>query len=93
MDSERVKATRIRRGLSGMVAMLAMLLSAAPADAQRVRLEIRPQVGDTIHMQLDQEIEVSGTSPEAAAGAPRAMTGSAHWIRGRITRNLPSSVV
>ncbi|MEX1185792.1 MAG: hypothetical protein WEA80_04325 [Gemmatimonadaceae bacterium] len=79
-----MRALRIRCGIGGAAAMLVLLLCAAPAHAQRVRLEIRPQVGDTIHMQLDQEIEVSGTSPEAA-GAPQSMTGSAH-VR---TRAIP----
>lgn len=84
MGSERVRASRIRGLLGGAVAMLAVLLCAAPAHAQRVRLEIRPQVGDTIHMQLDQQIEVTGTSPDAP-GAPKSMTGSIH-VR---TRAIP----
>lgn len=68
----------------GVLAVVAGALLAVPASAQRVRLEIRPQVGDTIHMRLDQEIEVSGTSPDVA-GAPKSMTGSTH-VR---TRAIP----
>ena len=71
-------------GSCGFVALLA-LLAAAPASAQRVRLEIRPQVGDTIHMQLDQEIEMSGTSPDAVGAPPKSMIGSTH-VR---TRAIP----
>lgn len=84
MDFERVRESGFRRGVAGAWAMLAVVLWAAPAQAQRVRLEIRPHVGDTIHMHLDQEIEVSGTSPDATE-APRAMTGSTH-VR---TRAIP----
>lgn len=60
------------------------LLLAADASAQRVRLEIRPQVGDTIYMRLDQEIEVTGSNV-GAAGAPKSMTGAVH-VR---TRAIP----
>lgn len=66
------------------VAVVLSVALARPAHAQRVRLEIRPQVGDTIHMRLDQEIEVSG-STLAAAGGPKSMTGSIH-VR---TRAIP----
>lgn len=77
-------SSRIARGVAGIFAALGLLLLAQPASAQRVRLEIRPQVGDTIHMRLDQEIEVSSPSAEAAGG-PKAMTGSIH-VR---TRAIP----
>lgn len=69
---------------AAVAAVLGAAFVARPAHAQRVRLEIRPQVGDTIHMRLDQEIEVSGTSL-AAAGGPKSMTGSIH-VR---TRAIP----
>lgn len=71
-----------------MVAVLCALGATAlavPAHAQRVRLEIRPQLGDTIHMRLDQEIEVSASSPDGSAAVPKAMTGSTH-VR---TRAIP----
>ena len=69
---------------SALVTVLASLCFATGAAAQRVRLEIRPHVGDTIHMRLDQEIEVSGTAPDVP-GAPKSMTGSIH-VR---TRAIP----
>lgn len=37
--------------------------SAAPARAQRVLLQIRPHAGDTLHMRLDQEVDMTRTSP------------------------------
>jgi hypothetical protein len=69
------------RTFSGAIVVAACVLLAAPASAQRVRLEIRPQVGDTLHMRLDQEIEVSSPT----ADTQRAMTGSIH-VR---TRAIP----
>lgn len=75
---------RAARRAAALAAVLGATSFAAPAHAQRVRLEIRPQVGDTIYMRLDQEIEVSGTSL-ADAGAPKSMTGSIH-VR---TRAIP----
>lgn len=73
-----------RAGVTRVAISIAMgLLLAAPASAQRVRLEIRPHVGDTIHMRLDQEIEVTGSNP--GAGAPKSMTGAVH-VR---TRAIP----
>lgn len=74
----------VRAAAAAAAAVLGAALVATPAQAQRVRLEIRPQVGDTIHMRLDQEIEVSGSNP-AAAGGPKSMTGSIH-VR---TRAIP----
>lgn len=85
MGSELVTPpTGSRYAVCGAAALAVMLL-AAPAHGQRVRLEIRPQVGDTIHMRLDQEIEMSGTSPGSADAAPKSMTGSMH-VR---TRAIP----
>jgi hypothetical protein len=54
----RGRATR--RG----AAILLVLLGAAgpPAAAQSVTLEIRPRVGDTLRMRLDQRVEMTGTA-------------------------------
>ena len=66
-------------------AFVLALFVAQPAQGQRVRLEIRPQVGDTIQMQLDQEIEMTGTSPDGTGMTARPMTGT---MRVR-TRAIP----
>lgn len=47
----------------------ATLLSAGPADAQRIVLELKPRVGDTLRMRLDQTTEMSG----GRRGAPPKM--------------------
>ncbi len=85
MDSERISPARIRSVLAAVGVGLAGVLWPDAAHAQRVRLEIRPRIGDTIQMRLDQEIEMSGTSPDAAGGPPRSMTGTMH-VR---TRAIP----
>lgn len=84
MASSSVRRACLTRATRVAVPIAMGLLFAAPASAQRVRLEIRPQVGDTIHMRLDQEIEVTGSSP-GVAGAPKSMTGAVH-VR---TRAIP----
>ena len=39
------------------------LAAAAPAaGAQAVLLQVKPRLGDTLRMQLDQKVEMSGTS-------------------------------
>ena len=64
---------RARRALAGRVVLAACCL-AAPAllDAQGVRIELRPRVGDTLRMRLDQKVEMTGTT--RLAGADSTMT-------------------
>ncbi|HYC52033.1 MAG TPA: hypothetical protein VEB19_13045 [Gemmatimonadaceae bacterium] len=57
---------RVLQVLLGVVVMGA----AEPADAQRVVLELRPRVGDTLRMRLDQTTEMSG----GRRGAPPKMS-------------------
>lgn len=83
MGFESMTVALIRRSWPIAVAF-ASVLCADVGHAQRVRLEIRPRIGDTIQMQMDQEIEMSG--PHAAgAGRPRSMTGTM-YVR---TRAIP----
>lgn len=74
-----------RRLCLTMVAVAALGFT-QPLQAQRVRLEIRPQLGDTIEMQLDQEIEMTGTSPDGGGMTARPVTGTMH-VR---TRAIPA---
>lgn len=64
---------RARRALAGRVVLAACCL-AAPAllGAQGVRIELRPRVGDTLRMRLDQKVEMTGTT--RLAGADSTMT-------------------
>jgi hypothetical protein len=43
------------------------LVLASPVGAQKVLLQVRPRVGDTLHMRLDQEVQQSGTTREGQA--------------------------
>ena len=44
------------------------MLIAVPASAQQVLLEIRPRVGDTLNVRLDQKVEMTGVPPGCATG-------------------------
>lgn len=54
-------------------AALLLLAPAAAAGAQGVRLELRPRAGDTLHLRLDQEVEVSATQWKGAADSTVTM--------------------
>jgi len=56
--------------------LLATALAAPSASAQKVMLQIRPHVGDTIRMHLTQTVEMSETSFGRPADSARAMTSS-----------------
>ena len=47
------------------IALLAAL--ATPVDAQRIQLELRPKMGDTLRMRLDQTTEMSGARKGSTA--------------------------
>ena len=67
-------AFRITRSLIG--ALAGCVLAAAPAGAQKVLLQIKPHVGDTIKMHLTQTIEMSGTRVGNGADSTKTMTTS-----------------
>jgi len=56
-------------------ALFTLLLLAVPAAAQQpVLLELRPRVGDTLHVRLDQQVEMSGTTRRAGADSTMTVT-------------------
>lgn len=65
-------------------APLALLLSAAPASAQKFQLELRPRVGDTLRMRLDQTTEVSAARDKASP--IRIVTALSMYSRGIVER-------
>lgn len=67
------------RGL--MAAALATMV-AGPAEAQSVMLQIRPRVGDTLHVRLEQEVEMTGMPPGCG--------GQQMGLRGRV-KTVPAS--
>jgi hypothetical protein len=62
--------TVIERSAALRAAVIGMLV-AMPASSQEVLLEIRPRVGDTMSVRLDQKIEMTGVPP----GCPTGYTG------------------
>ena len=72
---------RGRRAVFAAVALLATLAAALPATpmpvkAQAVLLQIRPRLGDTLRMRLDQTAEMSGTTRIGAADSTMTVTTS-----------------
>lgn len=71
------------------VALLAML--AAAGDAQRIPLELRPKMGDTLRLRLDQVTEVSGGRQ---GGTPtQAVTTMRMFSRVIVESTAPASAV
>lgn len=58
------------------IAFGALAVFAAPASAQKILLQIKPHVGDTIKMHLTQTVEMSGTRWNASGDSTKTMTTS-----------------
>ena len=58
------------------------------ASAQEVVLRLHPQVGDTLHTWLEQQTEVSGIMPGAAASAAKSVTTSVAIHSRTIVRSV-----
>jgi hypothetical protein len=68
------KANRWRGLLSGVIALLLVPGADAHAQAGSVLLQVRPGVGDTIRVRLDQTVEMTG--PPGADGKPSVESGT-----------------
>jgi hypothetical protein len=68
----------VRRGLP----LLALALLALPvrAAAQGVSLELRPKVGDTLTVRIDQEVEMVGTTRVASGDSVVRVTNGMHVV-------------
>src|ERR1043166_4349698 len=51
----------------------ALAVAGAAASGQSVVLQIKPRLGDTLHMRLDQETEMTGSRRDASAGTEAAI--------------------
>lgn len=69
----------------------ALLLFAADAYAQRMQLELRPRVGDTLRMRLDQVTEISG-GRQGAAMKP-VITTLRMFSRAIVQSSAPASAL
>lgn len=58
------------------VAAISVALSAQPLAAQKILLQIKPHVGDTIKMHLTQTVEMSGTRWNASPDSAKGLTTS-----------------
>lgn len=62
-----------------LVAGLALLLApVATAGAQEILLQIRPRRGDTLHVRMDQQVEMSGTTRVGAVDSTMTMRTGMH---------------
>jgi hypothetical protein len=80
------------RRLRWSLAVMALVTSdASDASAQRLLLELRPRVGDTLRMRLDQTTEMSGSRK---GGAPRSVTTTLVMFSRAIVENTaPTSTL
>lgn len=56
------------------VALAAGLGRPEPAAAQRVLLQLRPHVGDTLHMRVDQQVDLTGTGRRSGGDSVSSST-------------------
>jgi hypothetical protein len=67
-----------------LLSAIAIVSLSRPADAQKILLELRPRVGDTISMRLDQQTEVIGKR-EATKTPASSAPASASMISTSVT--------
>jgi hypothetical protein len=74
-----------------LLGVLAFVTRSAPSAAQGILLQIRPHVGDTLHLRLDQQTELTGA--RHANGAPSVATVTTSlrvYSRAIIERSAPA---
>lgn len=74
-----------------LLGVIVCLTRAASSGAQMVLLQIRPRVGDTLHLRLDQQTELTG--PRRGNGAPSVATSTTSlrvYSRAIIERSAPA---
>jgi hypothetical protein len=69
------------------LALAALLLQAADVDAQSVLLQMRPRVGDTLYLRLEQQIEMRGVPHAGIDAGP--VTNATMRVRARA---IPTAV-
>lgn len=70
----------------GLVSAFALAVLSGRLDAQKIMLQLRPRVGDTISMRLEQQSEVTGWRDPAKSPAPTSTaSSSASMVNGSIT--------
>jgi hypothetical protein len=67
------------------------LTSALDAGAQAVLLQIRPRVGDTLHLRLDQQTELTGLRRPGSTSATTMTTTMRVYSRAIVEKSVPSA--
>ena len=67
------------------------LTRALAADAQSVLLQIRPRVGDTLHLRLDQQTELTGVRRPGSSSATSVTTTMRVYSRAIVERSVPTA--
>jgi hypothetical protein len=70
---------------------LVLAVVTATATAQSVLLQIRPHAGDTLHLRLDQEMDISGTSQQAPGDPPATVTTTWFVLQRMVVERVDSS--
>ena len=88
----RSDLTRLTRALA--VAAAACIAAPAPASAQPVLLQIRPHIGDTLRIRMNQTVEMSGTSRSGGVDTVHTMfTSMAVYTRAVARSNVAGGTV
>jgi len=75
-----------------LLGVVMCMTSTAVAMAQSVLLQIRPRVGDTLHLRLDQQTELTSTRALGGAGPVTTVTTTMRvYSRAIIERSAPSA--
>jgi len=67
------------------------LTRAADAGAQAVLLQIRPRVGDTLHLRLDQQTELTGMRRPGSTSTTTMTTTMRVYSRAIVEKSVPSA--
>lgn len=85
---------RSARSLAIALLLIAFPIATAGAQRRAVTLEIRPRAGDTLHMRLDQEVELTGTTRAGTADETKSIVTTMRLLaRAIVQRVLSSGVV
>ena len=80
-----------RRRASWLVGIVICLTRVADAGAQAVVLQIRPRVGDTLHLRLDQQTELTGVRRPGSATITTMTTTMRVYSRAIVEKSVPSA--
>lgn len=86
-----MQRTRLRTSQLALGVIL-LSLRAMTAGAQGVLLQIRPRVGDTLHLRLDQQTELTGTRQLGGSETVTTMTATMHvFSRAIVEKSAPAA--